>query len=121
LKEGSDHQRLAEVFGPVGLRYKEIPAEDEELRLFACAHGVPGDVEVGRAFELVNGDVLFFDRSGRYVGLGSSYDDPALFWPRGKDEPVAGGSSCRASLSGYQDKDDHHTYGGQTATSIAEP
>jgi hypothetical protein len=56
-------------------------------------------VEVGRALEILNGGVMFFDAGGRYLGLGSSYDEPApLFWPRGKDDPVVGGSGEEALL-----------------------
>lgn len=87
MKKGNDHKRLAKAFGSVGLSCKEIAAEGEELRFFARTHGVPEETEVGRALELVNGDVLFFDQFGHYLGLGSSYDNPPLFWPRGKEEP----------------------------------
>jgi len=91
----SEHQRLTEAFGSVGLRCREIAIGGEEFGLFARAHGVPEGAELGRALELANGDVLFFDEGGRYLGLGSSYGDPPLFWPRGKDEPVVSARARR--------------------------
>ncbi len=91
VNKGSEHEKLTEAFDSVGLRCREIAIGDEEFGLFARAHGVPEGVEARRALELANGDILFFDEGGRYVGLGSSYDDLPLFWPRGKDEPTRGG------------------------------
>lgn len=79
VKRGSDHERLAEALGSAGLCCKEVAAEGEDLRLFARAHGVPEGAEVGRALEIANGDVLFFDRLGRYVGMGSAYGTSPLF------------------------------------------
>jgi hypothetical protein len=88
----SERDRLAEVFVSVGLSFGEVAAEGEGLREVARAHGVPDGVEVWRALDLASGDVLFFDRGGSYVGMGSSYGAP-LFWPRGQEDPVSGASS----------------------------
>jgi hypothetical protein len=86
----TDHERLAEALASVGLRC-EVSARGEGLRKIARAHGVPEDLRVERALELANGDMMFFDAGGRYVGMGSAVDEPPLFWPRGRDRPVAGG------------------------------
>jgi len=85
----SDLERLAEALASAGLRC-EVQAEGEELRLIARAHGVPEALEVERALELANGDMMFFDRAGHYVGMGSSIDEPPLFWPRGQRDPIFG-------------------------------
>lgn len=95
VNKGSEHQRVTEALGSIGLCCKEIAIGGEEFGLFARAHGVPEGARVGRALELANGDVLFFDEGGRYLGLGSSYGDPPLFWPRGKGEAVVGARSRR--------------------------
>lgn len=85
----SDLERLAEALSSAGLRC-EVQAEGEGLRPIARAHGVPEALEVERALELANGDMMFFDRAGRYVGMGSSIDEPPLFWPRGQSGPIFG-------------------------------
>lgn len=85
----SDLERLSEALASVGLRC-EVPARGERLGAIARAHGVPEALEVERALELANGDMMFFDRVGRYVGMGSSIDEPPLFWPRGHSNPVLG-------------------------------
>jgi hypothetical protein len=85
----SDLERLSEALASVGLRC-EVPARGEGLRTIARAHGVPEDLQVGGALELANGDMMFFDAEGRYVGMGSAVDEPPLFWPRGLGHPVAG-------------------------------
>jgi hypothetical protein len=100
MNKASDQEKLVEAFGSVGLRWREITVEGRELRMFARAHGVPEGEKVCRALEIANGDVLFFDELGRYVGMGSSYDVPPLFWPRGRDEPVVGGFGEGSTVHG---------------------